>query len=501
MSLDPTAAGTIGPLVARVAAVCDRFLPLLPPGPALESLKSIQAGLAEPLRVAVTGRVNAGKSTLVNALLGQRVAPTDVSECTRYVTWYRYGVPERVEVLRRNGSRERRALLADGSMPHELGVAEVDVQHLEVYLGNEVLRSMTVIDTPGLGSGSRRSDDTGELLALDVRSRLAVAQADAVLFALTAQAVASEQNALDAFRSMTSGTSTTALNAIGVLSRADQLDAEEPLTKARDVAESITRTGEGSLAAVVSIVGLLAEATACGLLTEDIANALAQLADLDDSELGRLLLSTDRFAGAEIGIPYALRQKLLEHLDLFGIEEAIGLVRAGARTATNLVDELRQLSGFDQLLALLARTFAANGDALKAAAALSALERLAYSGMGAGPMRQDLLDALEAVQLDPAMHRLAELRAWLVCERGETDLSAELRSEVTAMTAAGSPPARLGLAEDASRTDTEDAALGGMARWKSISNDPSASGSTRAVADVMVRSLEQLWNDLRGSQG
>ena len=35
--------------------------------------------------------VNSGKSTLVNALLRQAVAPTDVSECTRVVTWFQQG--------------------------------------------------------------------------------------------------------------------------------------------------------------------------------------------------------------------------------------------------------------------------------------------------------------------------------------------------------------------------------------------------------------------------
>ena len=34
--------------------------------------------------------VKAGKSTLLNAMLGERIAPTDAGECTRLVTWYRY---------------------------------------------------------------------------------------------------------------------------------------------------------------------------------------------------------------------------------------------------------------------------------------------------------------------------------------------------------------------------------------------------------------------------
>ena len=47
--------------------------------------------LDQPLRVAVAGRVKAGKSTLLNALVGERLAPTDAGECTRIVTWYQDG--------------------------------------------------------------------------------------------------------------------------------------------------------------------------------------------------------------------------------------------------------------------------------------------------------------------------------------------------------------------------------------------------------------------------
>ena len=50
---------------------------------------SCAGALDGPLRVAIAGKVKAGKSTLLNALVGERVAPTDASECTRVVTWYR----------------------------------------------------------------------------------------------------------------------------------------------------------------------------------------------------------------------------------------------------------------------------------------------------------------------------------------------------------------------------------------------------------------------------
>ena len=60
--------------------------------------------LDEPLRVAIAGKVKAGKSTLLNALVGEQVAPTDAGECTRVVTWYRDGTTPRIVLHPRTGT-------------------------------------------------------------------------------------------------------------------------------------------------------------------------------------------------------------------------------------------------------------------------------------------------------------------------------------------------------------------------------------------------------------
>lgn len=59
-------------------------------------LDRIGARLAEPLRIALAGTLKAGKSTLVNALVGDDIAPTDATEATRIVTWFRHGPTPRV---------------------------------------------------------------------------------------------------------------------------------------------------------------------------------------------------------------------------------------------------------------------------------------------------------------------------------------------------------------------------------------------------------------------
>src|SRR5690606_13974205 len=117
---------TLGPHTAVVRDEVVRLLERTTAPATRAVLGELADELDRPLRLAVTGRVNAGKSTLVNALLRQRIAPTDVSECTRYASWFRFGTPERVEVVGPDGTRRPVQLRPDGRLPASLG----DLCHL-----------------------------------------------------------------------------------------------------------------------------------------------------------------------------------------------------------------------------------------------------------------------------------------------------------------------------------------------------------------------------------
>src|SRR5206468_9705123 len=99
----------------------------------------VKRRLSEPLRVAIAGRLKAGKSTLVNALIGRRVAPTEVGECTRLVTTFRYGTSDRVDVVRRNGTRASLPLDDAGMIPQRLGVPRSDIGYVDVTLTSDRL--------------------------------------------------------------------------------------------------------------------------------------------------------------------------------------------------------------------------------------------------------------------------------------------------------------------------------------------------------------------------
>src|SRR6185312_17303875 len=136
--------------------------------------------LDEPLRVAVAGRLKAGKSTLLNALVGERLAPTDAGECTRYVTWYTYGDGYDVWFETQDGGRTRLPFT------REEGRLEIDVTsaggapgRIRVAWPSSRLKGLTLIDTPGLGS---LSEGVAERTEAALATRDSTPDADAVLY-------------------------------------------------------------------------------------------------------------------------------------------------------------------------------------------------------------------------------------------------------------------------------------------------------------------------------
>jgi GTPase SAR1 family protein len=459
----------------------------------------IRKRLHEPLRVAVAGRVKAGKSTLVNALLRHPVAPTDVSECTKVVTWYQRGEPERVEIRRRDGLSTEIPLEPDGTLPRALpdGVAPERVASLQVYLKNDALRQMTVIDTPGLGSSNENvSESAEELLRMGRASHAAADSADAIAFVLN-QSVKEDELAVikewaQAGRAegpATDGSGTSAVNAIGVLTRADAISGvPDPWEAAvRLAARQAERIG-AQLATVVPVMGLLAQTGRTGALTGTDAWNLERLAAIDEPVRRRLLRDARRFTdpAVELGVPVDARRRLLERLGLYGIRFAIERIGAGSTDAATLSEEMVRRSGIAQVEAAVAQSFlGARRDLLRARSALAALGGLARSSAGgaSSPAVRAVRHEIERIRFeDPQMQEMAAMDALQAVLAGQVALPADLREDLAQMATAGSLAARMG----AQGGELRAAALAGHARWRTFSVTE-ADPSQQRIAEIMIR--------------
>ena len=81
-----------------ITDLLDRAIAIAGTDESRRRLTEARAPLHGPLRLAIAGKVKAGKSTLLNAMLGEELAPTDAGECTKIVTWYEQGRSPRCRI-------------------------------------------------------------------------------------------------------------------------------------------------------------------------------------------------------------------------------------------------------------------------------------------------------------------------------------------------------------------------------------------------------------------
>jgi small GTP-binding protein len=137
-------------LLARLAAALARFGGDVDPDD-LRRFREARDQLTGLFLLVVAGEFNAGKSSFINALLGERVLPEGVTPTTDRINLLRYG-------------------------------PEVTEQHLEAFLLErtypaELLREITIVDTPGTNAIIRRHEEL---------TRDFIPRADLVLFVTSA---------------------------------------------------------------------------------------------------------------------------------------------------------------------------------------------------------------------------------------------------------------------------------------------------------------------------
>jgi hypothetical protein len=459
-------------------------------------LEGVRERLDEPLRVAIAGRVKAGKSTLLNALVGEELAPTDAGECTKVVTWYQDGVTYRVTLEPRDGTpRPAPFRREDGALEIELeGTAADDVARLVVEWPSARLRDATLIDTPGLASLSVDvSERTRDLLAVDADGP---AEADAVIY-LMRHLHTDDASFLESFHDDVGRASP--INAIGVISRADEVGVGrlDSMESARRIAARYRHepTVRRLCQTVVPVAGLLAQAAVT--LTEHEYRALARLAAAPPVDTDRMLLTADRFTDPDASSDLAPeeRTRLVSRLGLFGVRLSVTLVRDGAvRSSRELARELEARSGIRALRDALASQFAARRDVLKARSALAAIEHAAREGE---PAHRDRLLA-EVERIEAGAHVFSEIRLLEALRGGELALrDGELEDATRLLGGDGSSIAeRAGLAADAGDEDVRAALVGALDRWQQRAESPLSARDASTASRVLVRSCEGMLAEL-----
>ena len=494
-----------GPLSTRVAGLCAELSPRLSPRARAE-IDGIRQRIDQPLRVAIAGRLKAGKSTLVNALIGRRVAPTEVGECTRLVTQFRYGTSDRVDIVKRDGSRASMPLDESGMIPQRLPVPREETAFIDVTLTSDRLANLTVVDTPGMSSVNESiSDEARKFLFdapladdIDADSQAALSGAEAIIYTFTQSVREDDLEALEAFRTMSSRLSSNPINSLGLFNKIDKLapnPAGDPWPVAGPLARNQSNVMRRVVSDVVPVVGLLAETTESGRLTATDCEALRTLAQLPEQERTVMLAAASLFATRECSVSTEQRERLLRLLDLYGINFAVAHLRANPTMGTGeLVRLLFAASGFPRLRQTLDQAFQLRTDAIKAGWALTRLETLASTSDNINE-RELLRDAIEQVLQDPQYHRLRLIEVASQVTTGSVELPPEMEAEVARLALTSEPTHVLGMEESDPETLAK-AALQANNRWRTFAVGGASPAQAR-VAHVVARGFHLLAQQLR----
>jgi hypothetical protein len=256
-----------GPAAALVAAICDDLAARPPFGDSRAELSDISAQCREPLRVAVTGDVSMGKSTLVNALVGQKVAKVAWQETTAWVTWYRHP-----------------------ALPPPRGQAPENYYESVSF---PLADRLVLIDTPGVNTSSGHQEPTEAMLGGATR---AAGSASVLLYMCGAEisgdtdgegfdnAKKAEAGALQRiheFATLTAGELARGLNVVLIGAKADTIAAAPA-----EIEDNLLRKAQLPCAQAVALSQQLAAMARIGALLPEHLGTLRTLAldpDLADA--------------------------------------------------------------------------------------------------------------------------------------------------------------------------------------------------------------------------
>lgn len=280
--------------------LADAIAPLEPDDTDVAALKQADADLEELFLLVVVGEFNSGKSSFINALLGQDVLPEGVTPTTATINLLRYG-PTVTE-------RQTADFVTERTHPAEF------------------LRQISIVDTPGTNAIIRRHEEL---------TRTFVPRSDMVLFITSADRpfTESERSFMETIREW-------GKKIVLILNKIDLLGSEEDLARVMQFLEENSVLLLGQKPDIFPVSARLAKRARA---TETFAEREALLRASRMDVLERYIFSTLDEAGRirlKLSTPLGVADLVLDKYQTVA-RERLDVLAEDFKTVQNIEDQLR----------------------------------------------------------------------------------------------------------------------------------------------------------------
>ncbi len=479
-----------------------------------ECINSSLRRLAQPMQLAIIGKISSSKSTLVNAILGEsEVVRTGQMEETFNVSWLKFGDSNSdIKVIFKNGevSKVPRAEWSKWTSHQEKNVLKEQVKYIEVFYNHEILKSINIIDTPGL-------DALSQIDSQNTIAFLKEVHPDAVIMLFTKSIAETTLSVLQDFQSTgTNEFNLSALNAIGVLAKVDTIwSSMEPEKDAISVGKKIiqstlldkypeVRKSLFSILPISSLMGL----SSSTINSEDL-QSLRVLSSVEESTLLEMLSSPDFFTDDDyqIGIERNERKRLHDKFGLYGIYVLVDSIRRNQDASINSLSKLLvDKSGFGHLLFTIQSHFGKRATLIKSQGFLQ--EILSEIYLAKRCTTGETYNAIAGVEnlIVSTLLSLHEYKEWEFLSKyyeGELALPEDLISEFLALSGEKgySASERLGFCGDFSLYQLEEKATERALYWQKQYNIYSViEPEISAFYKTLISSYNILLMDIRNAK-
>lgn len=205
---------------------------------AQRQLARIRSDYDKPLLVTIMGEFNTGKSTFINALIGQKVAPVGIVPTTATINVLKWGAEKKIRICYEDGTVQEAPIdQLEAFVDERRGDKAIlrSVSTVEILYPLDILQTVNVVDTPGLNAPIPEHERI---------TRDFVASADAVLWLFNAGQAgkATEKEALDFVRAHSK-------KVVALVNKIDRVSPDE-LT---GIIEDLERDFDGAFVAVGAV--------------------------------------------------------------------------------------------------------------------------------------------------------------------------------------------------------------------------------------------------------